>query len=397
LALDLFYDALWDVTGTDEPDVIDQLSTAQNAALEARFAALLHQHRDELDPEDLADPAGFSLRESREMVDEHNRLHPDDPFTDAELAAIAPDLLAAPMSRNGITQPVRASIPELCRDLGVKPADGVPLVSSVDVAGKFERRHKHVLDAIKDLLISRDVGSLGWFREACYRDPRGREQPAYDMTRDGLVLLVMPWAGSKALAFKIRYIQAFNAMEDALRHPQPLSRAKTRYQAEQMLLEWNEAEIAAGLPRLPERRLFTEYGPRLVAEHPEMLPAIAGEWLHDGYQGMLRRERHRIQTFDHPVLPGFVGSVALPGLCTVIRDGAEIAVPRERLTYAETVARLGHRYRRRGGLNRWQHTTWQQDRALVAEYNLLHPDQPITAAVLDVIAPDLLGEAARLQ
>jgi hypothetical protein len=172
----------------------------------------------------------------------------------------------------------------------------------------------------------------------------------------------------------------------------PLSRPKTHRAAEQRLVEWNDAAIAAGLPRLPERSLFIEHGPRLVAEHPEMLPAIAGEWLHDRYQKMLHRERRQAQTFDDPALPGFIGAARLPGLYTVIRDGAEIAVPRERLTYAEKVAHIGHRYRRRGGLGRWQRTTWEQDRALIVEHNLLHPDRPITAAVLAAVAPDLLDE-----
>ena len=39
---------------------------------------------------------------------------------------------------------------------------------------------------------------------------------SYELTRDGFVLLVMGWTGPKALEFKVRYIQAFNAMEKEL-------------------------------------------------------------------------------------------------------------------------------------------------------------------------------------
>ena len=37
------------------------------------------------------------------------------------------------------------------------------------------------------------------------------------MTRDGFTLLVMGWTGPRALEFKLRYIAAFNAQEEALR------------------------------------------------------------------------------------------------------------------------------------------------------------------------------------
>jgi phage regulator Rha-like protein len=36
------------------------------------------------------------------------------------------------------------------------------------------------------------------------------------MTRQGFTLLVMGWTGDKAMAFKVRYIEAFDAMERAL-------------------------------------------------------------------------------------------------------------------------------------------------------------------------------------
>ena len=39
------------------------------------------------------------------------------------------------------------------------------------------------------------------------------------MTRDGFSLLAMGWTGAKALAFKVTYIDRFNAMEAALKAP----------------------------------------------------------------------------------------------------------------------------------------------------------------------------------
>jgi hypothetical protein len=45
--------------------------------------------------------------------------------------------------------------------------------------------------------------------------------------------------------------------------------------------DFEPEDIDGGEPGLRERSLFVEHGPRLVAEHPEMLPAIdehSPEW-----------------------------------------------------------------------------------------------------------------------
>jgi Rha family phage regulatory protein len=44
-----------------------------------------------------------------------------------------------------------------------------------------------------------------------------REEPAYNMTRDGFLLLGMGFRGAKALRWKLQYIEAFNKMEATLR------------------------------------------------------------------------------------------------------------------------------------------------------------------------------------
>lgn len=41
----------------------------------------------------------------------------------------------------------------------------------------------------------------------------------YYMNRDGFSLLVMGFTGKKAIEWKIKFINAFNEMEKALRHP----------------------------------------------------------------------------------------------------------------------------------------------------------------------------------
>ena len=46
---------------------------------------------------------------------------------------------------------------------------------------------------------------------------RGQKFPMYLMNRDGFILLVMGFTGKKALEWKLKYIEAFNAMEKQLR------------------------------------------------------------------------------------------------------------------------------------------------------------------------------------
>ena len=98
-------------------------------------------------------------------------------------------------------------------------ADGlVPVVNSRDVAEVFKKQHGHVIRDINGLEISPDL-ERSWFRPAPYVDGYGREQPSYDMTRDGFTILAFGWNGPRAMDFKVRYIQAFNAMEAELRNP----------------------------------------------------------------------------------------------------------------------------------------------------------------------------------
>lgn len=95
------------------------------------------------------------------------------------------------------------------------------VASSRDVAAYFGKRHDHVLRDIEELAESLSPQIWGvWFQPTTYEQKVGfgtRHNPAYDMTRDGFTLLVMGYTGDKAMAFKVRYIEAFNRMEEELR------------------------------------------------------------------------------------------------------------------------------------------------------------------------------------
>lgn len=101
--------------------------------------------------------------------------------------------------------------------------DRQAVTTSLQVAKSFEKRHDHILRAID--AIKKDIPNFGeMFSETTVPDSYGRDRRIYYLNRDGFSLLAMGFTGTKALQFKLAYIEAFNEMEDNLRqHPQPLT------------------------------------------------------------------------------------------------------------------------------------------------------------------------------
>lgn len=92
--------------------------------------------------------------------------------------------------------------------------DGQPVVSSLKIAEHFDRQHKNVVQSIEKLLkeCPSEFGRLN-FQPTSYTDSFNRQQPYYNLTRDGFVLLVMGFSGKQALEWKILYIESFAALE----------------------------------------------------------------------------------------------------------------------------------------------------------------------------------------
>ena len=92
--------------------------------------------------------------------------------------------------------------------------NGVPMVDSVLVAKKFNKTHRDVLRAMKNLECSSDFW-LRNFAQSTYT-VRGKEYESFNMTRDGFTFLCMGFTGKEAAKWKEAYINAFNSMEKAL-------------------------------------------------------------------------------------------------------------------------------------------------------------------------------------
>lgn len=101
--------------------------------------------------------------------------------------------------------------------------NGQVTTTSREVAQVFGREHRDVLKAIDNLTKDLDEGVRNFsqapmFTEETYvHSQNHQEYRQVRMNKDGFTLLAMGFTGSKATQFKLRYIQAFNEMEEMLR------------------------------------------------------------------------------------------------------------------------------------------------------------------------------------
>ena len=98
--------------------------------------------------------------------------------------------------------------------------DGELVVTSRQIAEDFGKRHDQVL---RDIEVYKNRISTpqfcGLFIESEYRASNGKMNKEYLLTRDGFSFLVMGFTGAKADEWKLKYIEAFNKMEQAIKNP----------------------------------------------------------------------------------------------------------------------------------------------------------------------------------
>lgn len=94
--------------------------------------------------------------------------------------------------------------------------DNQPITASRNVAENFEKNHRDILESIRNLTAENSATRIMFF-ETTYKNTRGQEYPEFLMNRDGFTLLAMGFTGKKALQFKLKYIEAFNQMENHIK------------------------------------------------------------------------------------------------------------------------------------------------------------------------------------
>lgn len=92
--------------------------------------------------------------------------------------------------------------------------DGKPAILSTVIADRFGKKHQHVLRDIDSLMsILPESFTASNIGRVTYTDSYNREYRAFLLTRDAFSLLAMGLTGKAAVIWKLRYIEAFNALE----------------------------------------------------------------------------------------------------------------------------------------------------------------------------------------
>lgn len=94
------------------------------------------------------------------------------------------------------------------------------MANSLDIYKETGKAHSNVIrdieKIIKVLTLQKRLVK-NYFIKSNYINSRNREYKTYDMTRDGFVILAMNYNKEKFMEFKLKFIDAFNSMEDELK------------------------------------------------------------------------------------------------------------------------------------------------------------------------------------
>ena len=99
-----------------------------------------------------------------------------------------------------------------------------PLTNSKLVAEVFGKEHRNVVRDIKNLIEGGVLKNeqTPMFEETTYINEQNKQSyPMFIMDQDGFTLLAMGFNGKKAMEFKLKYIEAFNAMKRQIEQSNP--------------------------------------------------------------------------------------------------------------------------------------------------------------------------------
>lgn len=98
--------------------------------------------------------------------------------------------------------------------------DKQAVTTSLVLAEVFEKQHKNVIQAIEAKIepAENQARYKRMFYEGIYTDKKGEQRKMYYMNRDGFTFIAMGFTGRKVDEFKLKYIDAFNKMEEQIRN-----------------------------------------------------------------------------------------------------------------------------------------------------------------------------------
>lgn len=136
------------------------------------------------------------------------------------------------------------------------------VVSSLQIAERFEKEHRNVVRDIENIIVQmgmlKNEHTQEMFKETTYIHEQNKQiYKMYLMNRDGFSLLVMGFNGKNALEWKLKYIEAFNSMEQRLKliEQQEIGRLIERMKGKEVRRTLTDA-IKENIPETPHKRFM---------------------------------------------------------------------------------------------------------------------------------------------
>lgn len=206
----------------------------------------------------------------------------------------------------------------------------IAVTTSLMVAEKFGKQHRHVLQSIEKL--QKDVPKNGpiFFVKGTYSDEYGRKQPMYYMNRDAFSLLVMGFTGKKALEWKVKYIEAFNQMEAIITEKSTAAWIETRQKG--ILTRKSEADVIKEL---------VEYAKEQGSENSQML-YVTYTKLANAMAGIEKRDKADTTHLNNlGIFENLIRQMILNGMDAGLNYKQIYKVCKERCAAAKEIAMIG--------------------------------------------------------
>lgn len=178
--------------------------------------------------------------------------------------------------------------------------NGVLVADSLEVAERFGKSHKNVLQTIDNLVTNlaaefsaTNAEPESYFIPSDYQN-RGKTYKKYLLTRDGFSLLVMGFTGPAALHWKLLYIEAFNKMEQTLRGNADLRQLVTQITTDVLRTVLPDIRQAVEPPEIEDGRVHNSRRLDFLYGNDEALPNFLTVYDIRDYLGIGQRQAYEL-------------------------------------------------------------------------------------------------------
>lgn len=107
---------------------------------------------------------------------------------------------------------IENEIQQINEEFGLTYSEGKVTTTSLKVAEIYGKEHKNIMAKIREYIsLIPELGRLN-FKQSSYTNEQNKEQPMFDMDRQGFSMLVNKFTGDKATIFTYRYTLAFERL-----------------------------------------------------------------------------------------------------------------------------------------------------------------------------------------